>query len=95
LSSVGNTSATLNGELNGSPSAESAPVKFRYWKEGNYYDKSKASVDPAMSSKGSFSASASGLENGTTYVIRTAAYTDSEGWKVRNAVEFTTGSGSD
>ena len=71
---VSATGATLNGSLTSLGSASSVTVSFQYGTTTSYG--STASVSPARTATGSFSAAISGLSASTTYHFRAVATGD-------------------
>jgi RHS repeat-associated protein len=86
-SSVGTTTATLNGSLTGLGSASSVGVSFEYGTTTVYG--STATGSPAsLTAAGTFTAGLTGLTSGTTYHYRTKAVGDATTWG--NDQQFTT-----
>jgi len=89
---VGETSATLNGSLDGLGGADSADVYFEWGQSGG--DLSNVTSAETRSSTGSFSDDISGLSSDTTYEYRAVADA-SDGSSVTGSTRsFTTSSGS-
>ncbi|MFB6171460.1 MAG: hypothetical protein ABEJ23_02925 [Haloarculaceae archaeon] len=82
------SSATLNGGLDGTGAAENATVWFEYWQAGDEANASTTSGQ-TLSAPGGFAASASDLQNNTTYHY--VAHAEANGTTVNGStVSFTT-----
>ncbi|MFB6223392.1 MAG: S8 family serine peptidase [Haloarcula sp.] len=88
-SDVGQTSATLGGELTGLGDNESAKVGIEYWAAGDGRDSVTTLSIGSRTSKGGFTTTVEGLEAGTIYRFR--AYAESGGDQVKGtAMTLTT-----
>jgi len=84
---VGDTSATLNGDLTDLGGADSADVYFEYGPSGGSL--SNATSAQTLSATGSFSADVSGLDSGTEYEFRAVA--EASDGDTGSLLTFTTG----
>ncbi len=89
---VGETSATLSGDLTDLGGAESADVYFEYGPTGGSL--SNATSAQTLSATGSFSADATGLDSGTEYEYRAVAEASDGDADAGSALTFTTSDGS-
>jgi subtilisin len=86
---VGSNSATLNGELTGLGNSGSSEVWFTYWEKGAKSSTQQWTSKQSVSSTGIYDADVSGLESGTTYVVK-AATNNGEAYDSGVEKEFTT-----
>jgi subtilisin len=89
---VGDTSATLNGDLTDLGGADSADVYFEYGQSGG--SRSNATSAQTLSATGSVSADVSGLDSGTEYEFRAVAEASDGDGDTGSLLTFTTGGGS-
>jgi subtilisin len=75
-SSVGQSGATLEGELLDLGGADTVAVSFEYWPEGS--DETRETLAKTVSEPGSVEIPVDDLEAGTTYEFRALAETDQE-----------------
>jgi subtilisin family serine protease len=92
-SSVGETNATLNGDLTNLGGASSADVSFDYRESGTSTWSSTSTQ--TLSSTGTFSQDISGLSSGTDYEYRAVADASDGDTDTGSTVSFTTATSSD
>lgn len=90
--SVGSSSATLNGELANLGGADSADCYFEWGESGGSLPNSTSTQ--TLSSTGSFDESISGLSTGTEYAFQAVAAASDGDTDTGSTVTFTTDSGS-
>jgi len=90
-SSVGTSSATLEGTLWNAEGFQSTEVRFVYWQQGSKSSTLTKGDFQSVSSTGGFSQSVSGFQSGTAYVFRTDVYNSTtDNWHLGPQETFTT-----
>jgi flagellin-like protein len=86
---IGGSSATLNGELTDTGTANNVDVYFEY-REVGVGGAWTSTTPESLSAPGTFSATISGLSSGTNYEFRAVAETNNDGSDTGSTLTFTT-----